>query len=177
MYRMPSSRCKFRKKASIAKPNLIPILDAVFIFVFFLLMSANFIQIFEISSDVPIISDTPPKKKRPLALTLKIRQNGISIYTGVPSKFKRKIGKTSDGKYDLHKLHQYLVRLKKRNLHENTAILEPVINIQYQEIIEIMDSVRIFENTDEAIYKKNSQGINEKVKKLFDQIVFGNILS
>ena len=59
MYRVPSRR---KTKKQMAKPNLIPILDAVFIFIFFLLMSANFIKIFEISSDVPIVSTVEPPK-------------------------------------------------------------------------------------------------------------------
>ena len=37
------------------KPNLIPIMDAVFIFIFFLLMSAQFIDLFEIGSSVPMV--------------------------------------------------------------------------------------------------------------------------
>ena len=57
MLRAPSRR---KRKEPVKRLNLIPILDAVFIFIFFLLMSANFIKIYEVQSDVPIVSTTPP---------------------------------------------------------------------------------------------------------------------
>ena len=44
MLRAPSRR---QRKEPEKRLNLIPILDSVFIFIFFLLMSANFIKIFE----------------------------------------------------------------------------------------------------------------------------------
>ena len=61
-YRTPTSRRTKKKKQGL---NLIPILDAIFILIFFLLMSAQFVKIYEIGSDVPIVSDQePPKDKK-----------------------------------------------------------------------------------------------------------------
>ncbi len=36
---------KIKKAQAIARLNLIPILDAIFIFIFFLLMSAKYVQL------------------------------------------------------------------------------------------------------------------------------------
>lgn len=176
MYRLPSRRSK---KHNAGKLNLIPILDAVFIFIFFLLMSASFVKIFEISSDVPIVSKSrPPKsKKRPLGLTLKIRKNKIQIYTGIPSVLKKTINKISRKQYDLSSLHQYLLNLKKRDPKERTVIIEPIYNLDYEQLIDIMDSVRTIHNTDMAIYYKDKNGVQRKTRKLFDNIIFGNIQS
>ena len=59
-----------RKKKKVERLNLIPILDAVFIFIFFLLMSAQFLEIYQVGSDLPIATDAPPPKdKDPLNLT------------------------------------------------------------------------------------------------------------
>ena len=176
MYRVPSRR---KTKKDISKPNLIPILDAVFIFIFFLLMSASFIKIYEIPSDIPIVSDSPPPKtqEKPLALTLKITTSSIDIYTGVPSRFVRKIGKNADGQFDLEGLHSYLLNLKKRHVQENTVILEPIVDISYEELINIMDSIRIVRKTDPAIFIKDKDGLDQRVNTLFDKIVFGNIQS
>ncbi len=176
MYRKPSGR---RRKAEPTKLNLIPILDSVFIFIFFLLMSANFVQLFEISSDVPIISQSapPPSKQKPLALTVKIFRNSIQVLAGVPSRRVKTIKKNELGKYKLQELHSYLIGVKKNNLFEDTVIFVPKIDIAYEELVQIMDSVRMLHNTDEALYRKDKEGLQEKVKVLFNQIVFGNLTS
>ncbi len=176
MYRVPSRR---KRKTDIEKPNLTPILDAVFIFIFFLLMSANFIKIYEIPSDVPIVSASkPPKsKKKPLALTLKIYANSLRVYKGVPSSLIKTIGKNAQGKYDLENLHNFLVQIKQRYVSEKTIILEPKIDIKYEELVKIMDSSRLLKNTDPAIYQKGEGGVEQKLRFLFGNIVFGNIQS
>jgi biopolymer transport protein ExbD len=175
MYRVPSRR---KKKSSFQRPNLIPILDAVFIFIFFLLMSANFIKIYEIPSDVPIISNSPPPKtkKIPLALTMKVTAQKINVYTGVPSTIKKSFKKI-DGKYDLSGLHTYLISLKKRYLNEETAIIDPTTNLTYKDLVDIMDATRILKNTDPALFKKDKEGLDVKLKSLFSKIVFNNIQS
>lgn len=175
MYKRPSRRSK---KHEVTRPNLIPILDAVFIFIFFLLMSANFVKIFEISSDVPIVSDAePPKNQKPLALTLKVDNESIRAYVGVPSRRVRSFKRISRGKYDLESLHNWLITIKKKNKKEKSVILEPLIDLTYEEIVNIMDSVRLLRNTDPDIYRKTKSGLDEKVRELFDNIVFGNIRS
>lgn len=176
MLRAPSRR---KRKEQPQRLNLIPILDAVFIFIFFLLMSANFIKIFEVQSDVPIISDSPPppSKKKPLALTVKATSTGLNIYTGVPGNLIKKISKTSSGDYDFETLHSFMVSLKQRNKDERSVILEPLIDIEYEVIVKIMDAVRLFRNTDEKIFIKDKDGIDTPAKYLFDKIVFGNIRS
>ncbi|MBT3981115.1 MAG: biopolymer transporter ExbD [Bacteriovoracaceae bacterium] len=175
MYRIPSRR---RNKREDTKLNLTPILDAVFIFIFFLLMSANFIKIFEINSNVPIISSkSPPPAKKPLALTLQISHTNIVVMTGIPSVVRRSFGKNQDGEYDLESLHSYLVNLKKRYIQEDSVILEPLVNISYEKIVKIMDTVRTLKNTDDALYKVNKSGIEERLKLLFDKIIFGNLMS
>ena len=175
MYRIPSRRKKLHR---VEKPNLIPILDAVFIFIFFLLMSASFIKIFEISSNIPLISDKePPKKEKPLALTLKITDNAINIYTGVPGVLRKQVRKTSPDEYNLEELRGFLINLKKKYITKNTLILEPMIDISYERLIQIMDSVRMLQRTDPVLYRKNKNGIDEKVEDLFSNIIFGNIQS
>jgi biopolymer transport protein ExbD len=175
-YKLPTKR---RAQKEESRLNLIPILDAVFIFIFFLLMSAQFIKIYEIASDVPIVSSSPPPKdnKKPLALTLQVTNGGFKLLTGVPARQRNYIKKTSDGAYDFVSLHDYLINLKKKHMSEKTIILEPQINLSYEEIVKIMDAVRMFKNTDEAIYKKDKDGLDVKVKELFSKIIFGNLLS
>ncbi len=175
-YRKPTNRHKKKKDQEL---NLVPILDAVFILIFFLLMSAQFVKIYEIGSDVPIVSNSePPKnKKKPLALTVSITKRGFSLFTGVPSRRIRTISKTQDGQYDLPKLHDYLVSIKKRNLSEETIVLEPIVDLTYEEIVKIMDEIRILKKTDDALFRKDKDGLDIQLKTLFSKIMFGNLMS
>lgn len=175
-YKRPTSRRKVKRDEKL---NLIPILDAVFIFIFFLLMSAQFIKIFEIGSDVPMVSSSPPPKnqKDPLALTLEIYKSKLILKSGVPSKTIKIFDRISDESYDLVSLHDFLIGIKKNNLNEESIIFEPRTDLTYEQIIKIMDSVRVLKNTDEAIFKKDKDGIDVKIKTLFQKIIFGNIMS
>ncbi len=175
MYRTPSSR---RKKKGNERLNLTPVMDAVFIFIFFLLMSASFTKIFEIASDVPMISDKePPKdKKPPLALTIQITEKGFNVMSGIPSRMIKQINKVEKD-YNFEELHTFLVEVKKANLDEKTAILEPLVDATYEDIVKVMDAARLIKKTDEALFIKDKDGLDVKVEELFSNIVFGNIQS
>mgnify|MGYP005653059973 CR=1 FL=1 len=173
MYTPPSSR---RVKKKSVKPNLIPILDAVFIFIFFLLMSANFVKIYEIPSDVPIVSDAKPPRKPPFSLTLTIEDNSITLRQGVAGKMVGNFKKDNKGDYDIASLRNKLIRIKKRYKSEKTIIFEPKANIEYEDLIKVMDAVRMLKRTDETLFRK-VKGVDTKIKELFSNIVFGNIQS
>lgn len=175
MYRKPSRKYKNKK---VERLNLIPILDSVFIFIFFLLMSANFVRIYEIGSDVPIISNSQPPKtnKKRLDLTLKINQSNISLHSGPNERRIFRAGKTADGEYDLFKLRQKLIELKKSYVDEKEVIFIPNANITYEELIKIMDAVRDLKKTDPEIWTKRN-GEDTKVIELFNNIIFGDTQS
>ncbi|MFA5583696.1 MAG: biopolymer transporter ExbD [Bacteriovoracaceae bacterium] len=176
MIRIPSTK---KRAKTEQKLNLTPIMDAVFIFIFFLLMSASFLKIYEIASDVPIISDQEPPKdqKNPLALTLTAEMNTITFSRGVPSRSFKTFRRDANGEFNYEEIHQFLVELKKSHVNENTIMFDPAGELTYEEIVKIMDAVRMLKNTDEAIYKKNKDGIDEKVKDLFSKIIFSNLMS
>lgn len=176
MLKVPSSR---KRKKPEGKLNLIPIMDSIFIFIFFLLMSASFLKIYEIGSDVPIISDSEPetKDKNPLALTLKIDTQEMTLARGIPSQTIRSFTRQADGQFNLEELHAVLVDLKKQHLNENSIIFEPVGDLTYDDIVRIMDAVRKLNKTDEAIYRTNKDGVDEKLKELFSKIIFANMMS
>lgn len=176
MIQKPSAR---RKKRVEEKLNLVPIMDSVFIFIFFLLMSANFIKIMEVGSDVPIISDQePPKKEKdPLALSLKIEEKELVLTKGINAQVVKKFTRLEDGQYAFEDLHQTLIAIKKNNIDEETIILEPNFDISYEELVKVMDAVRMLEKTDEALYKKDKDGLDVKLKTLFAKIIFGSLLS
>ncbi|MBT4793157.1 MAG: hypothetical protein HON90_16410 [Halobacteriovoraceae bacterium] len=175
-YKTPTRR---KAKANLKKINLIPILDAVFIFIFFLLMSTQFVKIFEIGSVVPILSNSPPPKvkKKPLGLTITIKKNALIVSHAKPRQISKRINKNSDGQYNLSALHDYLVGLKKKYRAEELVILEPKVDLKYEVIIHIMDSIRMMNKTDDPLFKKDVDGVDTQIKTLFSKIIFGNLMS
>lgn len=176
MLRVPTSR---KRKKPEEKLNLVPIMDSVFIFIFFLLMSASFLKIYEIGSDVPIVSDAEPPKneKDPLALTMVVEQDKIILSRGIPSRPVRTFSRVSGGEFNYDEIHAALIDIKKQHVDEETIIFEPIGDLTYEEIVKIMDAVRMLNKTDEAIFKTNKDGIDEKVKSLFSKIIFSNLMS
>ena len=176
MLRVPTSR---KRKKPDEKLNLVPIMDSIFIFIFFLLMSASFLKIYEIGSPIPIISDQeqPKDDKVPLALTMRLEQNQILLLTGVPSKEIKSFQRQADGSFNYDEIHKVLIDIKKQNLNEDSIIFEPIGDLTYEEIVKVMDAVRMLNKLDEAIFKPNREGIDEKIKNLFDKIIFSNLMS
>ncbi|MAZ48303.1 MAG: hypothetical protein CME65_07050 [Halobacteriovoraceae bacterium] len=174
-YKQPTRRKNQRDRETL---NLIPILDSVFIFLFFLLMSSQFLKIYEIGSDIPILSaaNPPPSKEKPLGLTVEVTTKGFEVSTsrGNINFIVPKAG----GEYDLETLHSKLVGIKKANIYENQVIFEPQVDVEYQQIINMMDAMRTMRNSDDLLTRKNKKtGIDEVVKELFNKIVFGNLMS
>jgi len=176
MLKVPTSR---KRKKPEEKLNLVPIMDSVFIFIFFLLMSASFLKIYEIGSPIPIISESEPPKeeKDPLALTLSLETNELKLSKGVPSQVVKVFKRSETGEFDLEDLHATLISLKKNHLDEESIIFEPVGDLTYEDIVKVMDAVRSLNKTDEAIFRKNKEGLEEKVKDLFNKIIFSNLMS
>lgn len=147
------------------KLNLIPILDSVFIFIFFLLMSAQFLQIYEIGSDAPAVktTDTMKDDKPPLNLTLVISTNAIVIKTGVPENTYREIASIGS-EHNLQELKATLIEIKQKHEDEKSIIFRPDSTVNYRALVQIMDSVR----------EDRISGPRPQV--LFNQIIFETIL-
>lgn len=124
------------KKNKIPKLNLIPIMDAVFIFIFYLLMSAQFIDIYEVGSDVARSMASVPDKKKPLNLTLRIGSQKIDIMTGVPGTLYKSV------KLDGPELSSVLSQIKAQHPNEKTAIIIPANDLKYKDLIVALDQVK-----------------------------------
>lgn len=156
---------KKRTMKPMEKLNLIPILDAIFIFIFFLLMSAQFVDIYEIGSDAPITSTIDKKQeddKKPLNLTLKISKNFIEVQTGLDLNLIKRIS-LNDSDKAIKELQQVLIKLKDQNAKEKSIILKPSKDVPYFQLVKIIDNVKDF---------KAEQGSK---KELFKQVIFETI--
>ena len=157
-----------RKIKKTQKLNLIPILDAIFIFIFFLLMSAQFIDIYEIGSDAPITASTnTAPEKNPLNLTMVLKGNEIIVKTGL----EEKTYKTYTIK-ELAKLNDDLIELKKQYPKEDSAILKPTHSFQYKKIVKVIDHTREIIKPDIYITAVDNKNRKYPTKKLFERIIF-----
>jgi biopolymer transport protein ExbD len=167
-----------RKKSSSGpkNPDLTSVMDAIFILLFYFITFLTFETYKEIATVAPQVDESAPKDdKKPLALNLKIDPQGVSVFLGVPAVLQKTFAKNADGKYDLENLHNYLIEIKKKNPLEKLCILEPDIEVSYEEIVSVMDTARILRKTDEAIYVKDQKGNDLKLEALFSEVVFANI--
>ena len=162
------------------KLNLTPILDAIFIFIFFLLMSAQFIDIHQIGSDAPAIatiSEEKQDKEPPLNLTLDIKNDEILVTTGLENKLYRRIKlQEKDGKLVLTELIKALVQLKTKHIEEKSIIIKPNQEFKYQKLVEIMDAVKKLEKNQGVVSGKTKKGAKMQTDTLFDQIIFETVI-
>lgn len=151
------------------KLNLIPILDAIFIFIFFLLMSAQFLDIYEIGSDAPITTTVsqPKPDKEPLNLTLEIKNESVVVKTGLDGNIYRKVSSK-----ELEKLNEVLIELKNKHPEENSAILKPASTYEYHKIVKIIDHTREVTKADVYVTAVDDKKRKYPSKVLFDKIIF-----
>lgn len=133
---------KSQRRQKVERLNLIPIMDAVFIFIFFLLMSAQFVEIRALTADVPKVStveEAEKKKEKPLALTLDLMPLEVIIKTGPEGNIYKKIEVTNDGEYDVVLIQKTLMELKKDYKNEKTAIINPDPTVKYKKVVRVID--------------------------------------
>jgi biopolymer transport protein ExbD len=136
------------------KPNLIPIMDAVFIFIFFLLMSAQFIDVFEIGSSVPMVREVTQDKieKDPLNLVLEVTPSEIIVRKG---KDAQQVASFNDNQWD--QFRGLLFKLKQQYPKERIAMLRPQGKVAFHRLVKVIDHAK---------EDKNSK------TKMFEEVVF-----
>jgi biopolymer transport protein ExbD len=137
-------RRKWRKKESVetdimAILNLTPMMDVLTVLVVFLLITAVFTSITILDLNVPTSSGDSASNKPNIAIEVIVRNSGLEIANG--SSVEAAIPKV-DGKYDLKKLSEMLIRLKAQypQKEDATVLMEP--KVEYDYLIQIMDAVR-----------------------------------
>ena len=160
MYKKPSQR-RIKKDKEVL--NLVPILDAVFILIFYLLMSAQFFKTYEIGNDYPLSSTKPPpkEKKETLDLVLVLNEKEMKVQTGKDEKVVKTL--SYGGQSYLDELNKLLISLQGRFPEEKSVIINPNPKIKYKVLVNILDYVR---------NKYDQEG---RSTPLFTEIVFGNI--
>lgn len=178
MLKRPSSRRKGSTEQ--INLNLVPILDTLVTLIAFLLFTTSFLSIVTIESPFPMASAETVEQKlkeKPLQLTLTLRENEAEIWSPFEKIQPRKIASQSPGQPDVQGIHNALLDVKKQFPNESKIVLVPVPGINYDVLVSVMDSVRAIEATDPPVFFKNAAtGADEVAKKLFPEVIFGNLL-
>jgi len=132
-----------KKFGEQGRVNVIPILDAVFIFIFFLLMSAQFIDLYEINTKKPIIEEVSSNESagdiKSKNFRVHIYKEEIRVTEGMKETLVSKF-KWEDASFD--EFRKFLIKLKKDNLKENSIILKPHKDVDFKRVIRVVDAAQ-----------------------------------
>jgi biopolymer transport protein ExbD len=174
----PSARRKGSREQ--IELNLVPMLDTMVTLIAFLLFTMSFLSIVGIETPFPTASPESVQKKlleKPLQLTISIREKDTEIWSPFEKIRSKTIPNPTEGTPDMRLVHEALLEVKKQFPNENQIVVAPAPGISYDVLIATLDAIRQVEPTDPPIFAKNTQtGLDEVVKKLFPNIVFGNLL-
>ncbi len=130
------------RKTKLNKPpklNVIPVLDAVFIFVFFLLMSAQFVDLFELHVKKPLIEETSSAEAadgKSKSFKVQVTDDKIVLTEGMN---ERTIATYDWSDGALKKLGERLLALKIQNPKENSIVIRPKSDVKYKKIVQVID--------------------------------------
>jgi biopolymer transport protein ExbD len=178
MLKRPSSRRK--SKTEEIQLNLVPILDTMVTLISFLLFTTAMLTFVNIESTFPEMSaagNEQKLKEKPLQLTVSLHDNDIEVWSPFEKIPTKKIPHLSPGQPDYKTLHETLIGVKQKFPQENKVVLAPNASANYEELVTVMDNMRILEPTDPPFFAKNEKtGNDEPVKTLFPEVIFGNLL-
>ena len=135
------TRRKYKKRRGQESPELdvSTFLNLMVVLVPFLLIGAVFSRVAIMELSIPTSAGGKALKKPNFAIEVIVRKAGLEIANGmsVEAAFPKK-----DGRYDMEMLSKMLKRLKARypEKEDATILMEP--DIEYDYLIQIMDTVR-----------------------------------
>ena len=174
MFSRPSHRSRSQNK--VVELNLVPMMDALVVIISFLMSTIAFVALVEITSPLPIVSDTKKVTEKPLQLTLTLREKDSLIWSPFQLIQDRTLPHKEDGAPDIEGIHRELVAIKKRFQSETQIILVPPKNTPYELLVEVIDAVRHFFPLDDKLYIQDETGEEIVEDRLFPEITFGNLL-
>lgn len=174
-----------KEKQKEQKLNLVPIMDSVFILIFFLLFSTKFIEMHEINADTPVVKEVPDDQdpeKNPLNLILRLESKKITMTIGLDEKIHSTFKPGKEGEFDYKKINATVAKVRNRKKKEQTVVLRSKKSVKYKVIVKLMDAVKDWpENVDSegneivrdisSVPKKDDPSEYKAKKKMFENIV------
>lgn len=178
MLKRPSSRRRSRGISEIDLP-LVPIMDAFVTLIAFLLLATSLLAVTLIDTPVPVVSTAPEEKlkEKPLALTVTIEQEQIKISSQF-NRIKPQNFPKVDKDYAFDKIHEAMIQIKQQFQAEQNVVFMPVGDVKYDDLVKLMDAVRLITKTDPPMFTKDpATGVDKPETFLFSNVIFGNVVS
>jgi biopolymer transport protein ExbD len=155
---------KIERPVGIKRLNLIPILDAIFIFIFFLLMSTEFVHLVKLTINKDTIAShgLEGSRKDKFSLSLLLNKNSILVKAMIEGKEKVELIKNKEEGANLDLLYKKLLFFKKKFPSKREIVIRSKKDIKYEQIIKVIETVRTFKKEDHK----------DKKNYLYDQISF-----
>ena len=144
--------------------NIIPLLDVIFIFIFFLLMSVQFLEYFQLAASNPVQQAPPEDIPKPdendksQQFKLRLSKEEIELTAGMEEKVLGTFKYDSSG---ISNLRRTLFEKKMEFPKENSMIIKPFKDVDFDKIVEVIDC---------AHQKINPK--DKKSEKIFRNIAF-----
>ncbi len=145
-----------RKDKEVPELDITTFLNLMVVLIPFLLISAVFSRITVLELDVPSGGGGAQDKPK-LVLEVIVRKKGIEISNGkgVVASMKK-----IDDKYDIATLSKYLQKIKKNYPDKTDAVVLMESEIEYEYLVQVMDTVR----SAEVIPERNETLIDLQIK-------------
>jgi biopolymer transport protein ExbD len=153
-----------KRKEESAELDITTFLNLMVVLIPFLLVTAVFSRITILELDLPTAASGAPSSKPDVTIEVMIRKTRLEVGNG--RKVLVSIPKTGP-KYDLRKLSEALLTIKKSHgdKEDATILVEP--DIEYDDVIHVMDAVRQIE------IKQPDSELSQKIS-LFPAISIGD---
>jgi biopolymer transport protein ExbD len=152
-----------RKKRKPSELLLVPMIDIFTVLVTFLLMTAVFSRTVILELNLPAQQASVPDLPQGLQLEVLVRKNLIQVADRGTGPLKT-LANTPEG-YDYDGLAAYLKLVKAKYPEKTEATLLLERDVPYDTLVQVMDSVRVFEATD---------GLRKVQAELFPDISIGD---
>ena len=131
------------KKSLDVELNLLPVFDVLSVCICFLLMTVVWMQVGSIKTSQALGGQSQAETKNPpsIWLTVDEKSNVVFSFKNTKSKMNDKIVRSKDGQVNLNLLKNQIANMAKTHNIE-IALLMPASNTSYDNIIQIMDSLK-----------------------------------
>lgn len=125
-----------------AELNITTFLNLMVVLIPFLLVTAVFSRITILELDLPVAAGGAAADKPAVTIEVMVRKNRLEVGDG--RRVITRIPKEGD-KYDLRKLSESLLAIKKNHGDKEDATILVEQDIEYEDVIHVMDAVRLIE--------------------------------
>jgi len=139
---MPSLSTRRKRHHEQAELNITTFLNLMVVLIPFLLVTAVFSRITIMELDLPVAAGGGASDKPAVTIEVMVRKNRLEVGDG--RRVLTTIPKVGD-KHDLRKLSESLLTIKKNYGDKEDATILVEQDIEYEDVIHVMDAVRLIE--------------------------------